>query len=74
MAIPHGRTVVLAPAMNTEMWFNPVVQRNLGWLRELGRYEILEPTSKRLACGDVGPGGLPEPADILAAITAARRS
>lgn len=74
LAIPHGRPIVLAPAMNTEMWFNPVVQRNLGWLRELGRYTILEPTSKRLACGDVGPGALPEPADILAAITAATRS
>jgi phosphopantothenoylcysteine decarboxylase/phosphopantothenate--cysteine ligase len=70
MAIPRGRPVVLAPAMNTEMWFHPVVQRNLEWLADLGRYTIVEPTEKRLACGDVGKGGLAEPADILAAVEA----
>lgn len=68
MALPRGRRIVLAPAMNTEMWFNPVVVRNLRWLDELGRYAVVAPTEKRLACGDVGPGGLAEPADILAAL------
>ena len=68
MALPRGRRVVVAPAMNTEMWLNPVVVRNLQWLKELGRYDIVAPTEKRLACGDVGPGGLAEPADILAQI------
>lgn len=71
LALPRGRRVVLAPAMNTEMWLNPVVQRNLGQLRSFERFVLLEPTRKRLACGDVGPGGLPEPADILAAVEAA---
>ena len=70
MALPRGRRVVLAPAMNTEMWLNPVVVRNLGWLADLGRYDIVAPTEKRLACGDVGPGGLAEPADVLARIEA----
>ncbi len=70
MALPRGRRVVVAPAMNTEMWLNPVVERNLRWLGELGRYDIVAPTEKRLACGDVGPGGLAEPADVLAAIEA----
>ena len=65
MALPAGKRVVLGPAMNTEMWQNPVVQRNLGWLAELGRYDVVAPTTKRLACGDVGPGGLAEPADLL---------
>ena len=71
MALPRGRRIVLAPAMNTEMWLNAVVERNLRWLGELGRYDIVAPTEKRLACGDVGPGGLAEPVDVLAAIEAA---
>ena len=66
MALPRGKPVLLAPAMNTEMWQHPVVQRNCGWLRDLGdRYHWIEPVSKRLACGDTGVGGLPEPAVIL---------
>lgn len=70
MALPRGRRVLVAPAMNTEMWLNPVVVRNLRWLDELGRYQVVPPTDKRLACGDVGPGGLAEPADILRALEA----
>lgn len=65
MALPRGRKIVVAPAMNTEMWLNPVVVRNLRWLEALGRYVFVAPTEKRLACGEVGPGGLAEPADIL---------
>ena len=71
MALPRGRPCLLAPAMNTEMWLNPVVVRNVRWLDELGRYGWVQPTEKRLACGDVGVGGLAEPADILSALTAA---
>ncbi|MFT5680046.1 MAG: phosphopantothenoylcysteine decarboxylase/phosphopantothenate--cysteine ligase [Myxococcota bacterium] len=67
MALPAGRPVVLGPAMNTEMWNNPVVQRNLQWLDALGRYHIVAPAVKRLACGDFGPGGLADPAEILTA-------
>jgi phosphopantothenoylcysteine decarboxylase/phosphopantothenate--cysteine ligase len=67
MALPAGKPVVLAPAMNTEMWHSPVVQRNLRWLAELGRYQLVEPAEKRLACGDFGPGALADPAEILAA-------
>lgn len=74
MALPRGRRCVLAPAMNTEMWMHPVVQRNLGWLAELGRYEIVEPVEKRLACGDVGAGAVAAPEDVLAAIQAAARA
>lgn len=71
LALPRGRPLLVAPAMNTEMWLNPVVQRNVGWLRALPHVTIVEPTEKRLACGDVGPGALAEPADILAACEAA---
>lgn len=63
MALPPIPNL-LCPAMNTRMWEHPVVVRNLRWLDELGRYAIVAPTSKRLACGDVGMGGLAEVADI----------
>ena len=49
-----------------------MVQRNLRWLAELQRYTVVEPVSKRLACGDVGVGGLADVADILAALEGAR--
>jgi phosphopantothenoylcysteine decarboxylase/phosphopantothenate--cysteine ligase len=68
MALPRGVPAFLAPAMNTEMWMHPVVQRNLRWLEELGRYQVVAPVEKRLACGDVGVGGMAEPADILHAL------
>lgn len=68
LAIPRGVPCVVCPAMNTAMWEHPAVERNLRWLEELGRYEIVAPATKRLACGDVGVGGLADLADILAAI------
>ncbi|MHC1683254.1 MAG: bifunctional phosphopantothenoylcysteine decarboxylase/phosphopantothenate--cysteine ligase CoaBC [Clostridiaceae bacterium] len=49
--------VVFAPAMNTNMYLNPIVQGNIGKLKEYG-YEFIEPQSGRLACGDVGVGKL----------------
>ena len=67
LAIPRGIPVVLGPAMNTEMWAHPTILRNRKWLNEMARYTFVEPTSKRLACGDVGPGGLAETDDLLAA-------
>ena len=68
MAIPRGTPIVLGPAMNTEMWLHPVVQRNLQWIADLNRSTVVEPVEKRLACGDTGPGALAEPADLLAAL------
>ena len=74
MALPRGVPVVLGPAMNTEMWFNPVVQRNLAWLADLGRYTVVEPIDKALACGDVGRGGLAEPETLWQALQEANVS
>ncbi len=69
MAVPDGIPVVIAPAMNTHMWLHPVVQRNIGWLAQLGRYHLVDPVSKRLACGDEGPGAMADPRDVLARAT-----
>lgn len=49
--------VVFCPAMNTNMYENPVVQRNINILKELG-HDFIEPASGRLACGDIGKGKL----------------
>lgn len=68
MALRRGTPCVLGPAMNTEMWFHPVVQRNLQWIADLGRYTVVQPVEKRLACGDVGVGALASPEDLLASI------
>jgi len=62
--------VVLAPAMNTNMWNHPATQANVRTLRERG-HVIVEPSSGPLACGMVGPGRLPEPDAIAAAVMAA---
>ena len=55
---------LIAPAMNTGMYENPVTQDNLDILRRYG-WNVIEPASGRLACGAVGKGKLPEPEDIL---------
>ncbi len=54
---------IIAPAMNTGMYENPVTQNNLKLLAEYGM-EIVPPSSGRLACGDEGAGKMPEP-DVL---------
>ncbi|MDO5545209.1 MAG: bifunctional phosphopantothenoylcysteine decarboxylase/phosphopantothenate--cysteine ligase CoaBC [Eubacteriales bacterium] len=55
---------LIAPAMNTNMYENPVTQDNLETLRRYG-WEVIAPSSGRLACGAVGPGKLPEPEELL---------
>jgi len=55
---------LIAPAMNTNMYENPVTQDNLEILRKYG-WEVIEPASGRLACGAVGKGKMPEPADLV---------
>ena len=64
-ATPTKTPVLLCPAMNTHMWNSPITQRNLKLLEETERYTIQSPVEKRLACGDFGVGGLPEPTSIL---------
>ncbi len=58
---------IIAPAMNTAMYENPVTQQNLTKLKSFG-WQVLTPASGLLACGDVGLGKMPEPEDLLEAI------
>ena len=55
---------IIAPAMNTAMFENPIVQDNLKRLEEYG-YEIITPAVGYLACGDTGAGKMPEPSVLL---------
>lgn len=56
--------VLFVPAMNSNMYLNPVVQDNMARLKRFG-YEIMEPASGHLACGIIGIGRLPEPEEIV---------
>ncbi len=55
---------IIVPAMNTNMYENPIVQDNMKKLRDYG-YEVIEADSGRLACGTVGKGKMPEPATLF---------
>ena len=55
---------IVAPAMNTNMFENPVVQDNLKILTHYG-YEVISPATGYLACGDTGTGKMPEPQELL---------
>jgi len=61
--------VVLAPAMNTNMWNHPATQSNVQALRGRG-HVIVEPGEGLMACGTIGPGRLAEPAEIADAVLA----
>lgn len=55
---------LVSPAMNTNMYTNPIVQDNLKKLEQYG-FEIIAPASGYLACGDTGAGKMPEPEILL---------
>ena len=59
--------VILAPAMNTNMFRNPIVQDIMDKLRRFG-YHIVQPATGLLACGDVGEGKMPEESLLIAAL------
>ena len=56
--------IMLSPSMNTNMYENPIVQDNMDKLRHYG-YQLIEPASGHLACGDSGKGKLPAPATLV---------
>ena len=54
---------LVAPAMNTQMYENPITQDNLKTLRNYG-FTVIDPACGRLACGDTGAGKMPEPEEL----------
>lgn len=63
------KPVMIAPAMNVEMWENPATQANIATLKSRG-IKLIGPASGIMACGEEGEGRMTEPAEILKAITA----
>lgn len=55
---------IVAPSMNTNMYYNPIVQDNVKKLQEYGM-EVISPDSGYLACGDIGAGKMPSPETLL---------
>ena len=67
MAAANTTPVYIAPAMNTNMYENPIVQANIEKLRSYG-YRFIEPKESLLACGTVGKGALADVDDIIKVI------
>lgn len=70
LLLATNKPVLAAPAMNVRMWGHAATRRNVTALRADG-VTVLDPDEGPMACGEFGPGRLPEPAAILAAIEAA---
>ncbi|MEX0716241.1 MAG: flavoprotein [Planctomycetaceae bacterium] len=64
LALAIACPLLVAPAMNSEMWAKPAVQRNVQQLRDDGVL-FVEPGSGWLSCGTIGPGRMAEPREIL---------
>lgn len=69
LCLATAAPVLLAPAMNQQMWANAATQQNLARLQTLG-YQMIPPESGSQACGDVGAGRLPEPEVLVAHLKA----
>ncbi len=67
LLLATDKPVVAVPAMNVRMWLHPATQRNVAQLRADGT-TIIEPDEGDMACGEYGPGRLPEPEAIVAAL------
>jgi phosphopantothenoylcysteine decarboxylase/phosphopantothenate--cysteine ligase len=64
-----NKKVLVAPAMNSNMWANPIIQKNMSILTDQLKFKTIGPESGRLACGTTGPGRMAEPAGILTALS-----
>ncbi len=67
-ALPRNTPLLLAPAMNEQMWESPITQRNLATLREMLRCKVIGPSEGWQACRTAGPGRMSEPAQIIEAL------
>ena len=64
LLLATDKPVVVAPAMNVRMWLHPATQRNVAQLKADG-VKVIDPDEGEMACGEFGPGRLPEPAAIM---------
>jgi phosphopantothenoylcysteine synthetase/decarboxylase len=64
LLLATDKPVVVAPAMNVRMWNHPATRRNIEQLKKDG-VQVIEPAEGEMACGEFGPGRLPEPQDIM---------
>jgi phosphopantothenoylcysteine decarboxylase/phosphopantothenate--cysteine ligase len=64
LLLATDKPVVVAPAMNVRMWQHPATRRNVEQLRADG-VRVIDPDKGEMACGEYGPGRLPEPAAIM---------
>lgn len=64
LILATDKPVIVAPAMNVRMWLHPATGRNIQQLVDDG-IKVIEPAEGDMACGEHGPGRLPEPQDIL---------
>jgi phosphopantothenoylcysteine decarboxylase/phosphopantothenate--cysteine ligase len=64
LLLATDKPVVVAPAMNVRMWLHPATVRNVQQLNDDG-VRVIEPAEGDMACGEYGPGRLPEPQDIM---------
>jgi phosphopantothenoylcysteine decarboxylase/phosphopantothenate--cysteine ligase len=64
LLLATDKPVVVAPAMNVRMWLHAATQRNVAQLKADG-VRVLDPAEGEMACGEFGPGRLPEPHEIL---------
>lgn len=69
LILATDKPVMVVPAMNVRMWEHEATQRNVAWLRQAG-VEVIEPDEGVMACGEFGPGRLPDPEVIWAEIAA----
>lgn len=68
LCVCWNKPVLLAPAMNSRMWANPMVQRNVAVIQDQLKFKTIGPDMGRLACGTEGIGRMAEPAAILEAL------
>ena len=64
LLLATDKPVVIAPAMNHRMWLHEATQANIATLKDRG-IRVIEPVEGDMACGEYGPGRLPEPVEIM---------
>ena len=68
LAWPLGKPIIVAPAMNTRMWENPITQGNLRVIRDVYKAQVIDPVEGQLACNTKGVGAMARIEDIVAIV------